>query len=84
MTNQILVRQPAVVPPVTVQESIQEALERLAERQAQRIEVAVDGGIVTLRGKVDSWHEKQAVLEAASHAPGIVSVRNELRIDPSL
>lgn len=83
VTNLISVHH-AKVPPATVQESIQAALERLAKRQAQRIDVIVDGGVATLRGKVHSWHEKQAVLESASHAPGIASVRDELRIDPSL
>jgi len=39
---------------------IQEALTRQATREAQRIEIQVDGSVVTLRGHVHSWAERNA------------------------
>jgi hypothetical protein len=48
-------------------------------------EQGVGGGGAIVKSDTQIYEdEKQAVLEAASHAPGIASVRDELRIDPSL
>jgi osmotically-inducible protein OsmY len=70
------------VDAVKVQAAIEEALERRAEREAERIEVLVRDGVVTLSGPVRSWREKRAVVGAASHAPGVRSLVDYLRIDP--
>ena len=62
-----------------LQESIEEALERRAERTAKRIRVTTtEGGLVTLRGKVESWEERQAIVGTVGHAPGVREVRDEL------
>jgi osmotically-inducible protein OsmY len=68
--------------PVKLKESIEEALERRAEREAERIRVRVEDGTVTLEGKVRTWPEKQAILGAVSHAPGVRSVRDKLAVNP--
>jgi osmotically-inducible protein OsmY len=44
--------------------------------------VQVDGGVVTLGGRVRSWADKQAVLGAAGHAPGVVRLEDQLRLEP--
>ena len=68
--------------PVKLRESIEEALERRAEREAERIRVRVEDGTVVLEGKVRTWPEKQAILGAVSHAPGVREVKDKLTINP--
>lgn len=68
--------------PVKLKESIEEALERRAEREAERIRVRVEDGTVTLEGKVRTWPEKQTILGAVSHAPGVREVRDKLAVNP--
>ena len=68
--------------PVKLKESIEEALERRAEREAERIRVGVEDGTVTLEGQVRTWPEKQAILGAVSHAPGVREVRDKLAVNP--
>lgn len=81
VTNRIVISAPPVAPGV-VQAAIEQALERRAARKAQRIGVEVTADTVRLTGRVRSWWEKQAVIGAAGHAPGIHAVRDELIIDP--
>jgi len=47
------------VPPVEVKHKIEEAFRRSAELDANRITVETEGGVVTLRGAVRSWAERQ-------------------------
>lgn len=68
--------------PVKLRESIEEALERRAEREAERIRVRVEDGTVVLEGKVRTWTEKQAILGAVSHAPGVKEVKDKLTVNP--
>lgn len=80
VTNKLIVS-----PKVTasnVRNLIQEALERRADHEAGRIEVSVREGVVTLSGKVRNYGEKRAILGAVSHAPGVNSVTDHLRISP--
>jgi osmotically-inducible protein OsmY len=73
---------PRLVHQDEVREAIEQALERRAEREADRITVIAAEGTVTLRGVVDTWLEKRAVLGAAGHAPGVRHVVDEIRVDP--
>jgi osmotically-inducible protein OsmY len=59
---------------------IEEALKRNAEIEAQNIRVYVQGGKVTLDGKVDSWAERQRVENTVWNAPGVVSVDDRLSV----
>jgi osmotically-inducible protein OsmY len=68
--------------PQDVQQLIEEALERRAERKAGRIKVAVKDGVVSLNGAVQSWSEKQAIIGAVSHTPGVQQVEDHLRLEP--
>ena len=68
--------------PSEVKAKIEEALKRSAEVDARNIEVEADGGIVTLRGRVRSWAEKDEAEKAAWRAPGVRDVRNLIVVDP--
>jgi osmotically-inducible protein OsmY len=72
--------------PVEVPEKlsmrIQDALTRQAVREARRIEVSLDGNVVTLRGKVHSWAEKNAAEGVTWSAPGVSIVYNQLTVEP--
>jgi osmotically-inducible protein OsmY len=59
---------------------IEDALKRQAEREAKRVQVEVAGSVVTLRGNVHSWQERDAAAWAAWAAPGVTSVVNEVRV----
>ncbi len=68
--------------PQRLREAIEETLELEAEREAEKITVRVDGGLVTLGGRVRTWQEKSAVLGTVSHAPGVRQVKDLLSVSP--
>ncbi len=80
LSNKIALR--ARRTPEYIEHRIKDALARYAEREARRVEVQVEGSVATLRGKVSSWPEREAVQAAAWLAPGISRVINELQIEP--
>ncbi len=45
-----------------------------------RVYVRVDDGLVTLRGEVDNWHEKEAAETQLRRLSGVLGVVNEIRI----
>ena len=67
--------------PVNLSNRIQEALTRQAVREARRIEISMDGSVVTLRGHVHSWAERNAAEGATWSAPGVSRVNNELTVE---
>lgn len=77
-----LVEVKARFSPVDIEKKIKEALHRQADRDSEHIEVLVNGGQVTLRGKVRSWAERKAAQGAAWSAPGVASVVNNLLVEP--
>jgi osmotically-inducible protein OsmY len=81
ISNKISVT-PQIITTEQVRAAIEDAIERQAERTAERIRVAVCDGVVTLAGKVRSLREKQAVLAAIGHAPGVITVDDQLIVDP--
>lgn len=68
--------------PVNLSNRIQDALTRQAVREARRIEITMDGSVVTLRGHVHSWAERNAAEGATWSAPGVSRVINQLIIEP--
>ena len=78
LTNRITVK-PAVSTRDMAAE-ISAALKRQAEREAKKIVIDVEGGVVTLRGKVHSLAEREAAAGAAFAAPGISRIVNKLEV----
>lgn len=81
VTNRITVTA-AEADPEKVRQAIEEALERQAEREGRGVQINVKDGIVRLTGRVHSWREKNTVVAAAEHAPGVRSIEDQLGIDP--
>ena len=81
VTNKIVVT-PNQVDAEELRSEIEYALERRADREAERLRIEVNDGAVDLFGRVHSWQEKRAVLGSISHAPGVIAVRDHLRVDP--
>lgn len=78
--NHIVVR--PQFTPSDIQKSIQQALQRQAERESRHIDIAVNGAVVTLSGKVHSWAERKAAQGAAMAARGVGRVINHLLVEP--
>ena len=70
------------VPPVEIKQKIEQAFRRSAELDANRITVETEGGVVTLRGTVRSWAERQEAERVAWAMPGVVRVNNLITISP--
>ncbi len=71
----------ALPVPVNIATRIQDALLRQATREARRIDISMEGSVVTLRGHVHSWAEKNAAEGATWSAPGVSHDNNELTVE---
>ncbi|MGH9143276.1 MAG: BON domain-containing protein [Vicinamibacterales bacterium] len=76
VSNQIDVTPSVAVGQVKT--DIDAALHRCADVDARHITVTVDGSVVTLSGEVSSCYEKPEAERAASGAPGITRVENNI------
>ena len=74
------IRLKTAAAPVNLSSRIQDALVRQAVREARRIEVAMEGSVVTLKGHVHSWAERSAAEGATWAAPGVSKVNNQLTV----
>ena len=70
------------IDPEDVKFTIADVLARRADREADRIRVDVNEGEVILTGAVNSWDEKEAIIGAISHSPGVTGLTDHLFIDP--
>jgi osmotically-inducible protein OsmY len=80
VTNRIVVETPAV-DETEIRSAIEGALMRRAEREAKHLQIQVRDGVVTLKGTVDSWAERNAVERLASYTPGVRNLVNEITVD---
>ena len=63
-----------------VRSKIKAAFERNAQIDAGAVNIAADGGKVTLSGSVDSWHERGLAEDMAWSAPGVTHVDDRLTV----
>ena len=66
-----------------VRHRIVQAFHRHADLDARHISITVSGGVATLTGSVATWQQRDAAERAASSAPGITRVNNEIRVEPT-
>jgi len=78
VTNRIVLRKG--VEPVDIASRIKAALERSALAEVRSIGVAVDGGRVTLTGKVHSRSDIESARRTAWSCPGVMVVDNDLEL----
>ena len=69
------------VQPQDLKQKIEETFKREATVDARNIVVQVEGGEVTLRGKVRSWLERHEAEKAAWSAPGVTAVHNYITVE---
>jgi osmotically-inducible protein OsmY len=63
-----------------LQESIDKAFKRNAALDAEGLHVSADNGVVTVKGTVSSWAERNEAIDAAWSAPGVTTVRDDLTV----
>lgn len=79
VTNLLAVA-PSPVFPGDVRSAIEAALERRAVRETGSIDIDVCEGRVTLKGVVNNWKEKEAVLGAVKGTHGVRLIADQLRV----
>jgi len=63
-----------------LKQRIEKALKRRAERESDGIRVLVDGGKVTLEGKVKGWRDRDLIERTAWSAPGVTAVDDRIAV----
>ena len=76
METQTLDLEAAVVRP----EDIEQALARSARSAIRFLKVQVEGRVVSLRGYVRSYHEKQVAWCVARRVPGVHEVKDYVEV----
>jgi len=80
VVNDLKVRLPEETADQTIKGDILNTLDRHTLIDTGRVDVTVQGGIVTLRGIVDNYKAFRTVEEIAKSTHGVIEVRNELVI----
>lgn len=79
VSNNIILKVREVKADV-VKQKIEDALKREALNEAKKINIAINGGTVTLSGKVHSFSEMNDAKLAAWSAPGVTKIENRLQV----
>ena len=66
---------------VIEKKDIEIAIERNGAINNKNMTIYVHDNIVTLKGHVDSWHQKSEAERIAWNAPGVKQVQNDLYVD---
>lgn len=72
----------AVRDDTRIAQAVRNALEWDVTVPEERIDSVVRNGVVTLKGTVDFWHERQAAADTVRNLLGVVSVNNHIVIAP--
>jgi len=64
-------------------DGVRTALAKDAATDSYEIQVESRNGVVALRGRVDSWQEKQLSAQVAKSVPGVKAIDNQLMIKPA-
>jgi osmotically-inducible protein OsmY len=68
-------------PDVQLEREVRQALERSPELDAKRIELSVDGGVVTLRGSVPDADAKRLAEDLVNGLGGVRRVENIIAVE---
>ncbi len=79
VSNEIVIK--PSVHPSDVSGKIETAFGRNAQIEAKSITVTTDGGKVTLKDNVDSFHERNLAANTAWSAPGVTMVENLVTVN---
>ena len=63
-------------------EQVKTALSSDSTARQEKIEVDANGGVVILKGRVDSDEAKKHIQEIAQHVPGVKWVQNQVSVGP--
>ena len=80
VTNEIRLQVRPSVQTAEVKDRIEAAFRRSAEIDARGIQVDAKDSMITLRGKVRTWAERDEAERAAWGAPGVLAVKDELTV----
>jgi len=69
-----------VLKPTEIKGKIERAFQRSATIDASNVSVDVNGSLVTLKGTVHSWAERDDAEDAAWAAPGVAKVNDQLTV----
>lgn len=72
---------PGYRPDMEIQEDVVDALVWDPATKSWEIDTKVNNGVVTLSGKVDSWHEKMLAAKVAKGVRGVKGVDNDILLD---
>ena len=64
-----------------IKKKIEDALKRNAQVEANDIHIDIHDGAVTLKGKVQSWHERELLESAVWTVPGVKSIRDCVTVE---
>jgi osmotically-inducible protein OsmY len=81
VVNQIVVEPLAHRSDAAIRADIRIALAEDPATESYEVDVAVDGGVATLTGTVDSWQEQQLAIQVAKGVRGVTEVLDGIDVD---